>query len=209
MMKKLRVIIGNDQTLVSAAMRSFLETCHGMEVVGTVRIGSAARKVIVQKRPDLLFLYLAMRGYEGLEKAEKMLKGLSRVPSILLTANSSAEYVSKALRLGVNAVLPQMAGPGELKNAVRGAMRGGSYLSPKLPKAPQEATAFEKLTPRQRSVLKLMAEGNSTKEIATTLKLSAKTVEFHRARLMERLGIYDVPGLVRLAARVGLVSIDK
>src|SRR5687768_12048555 len=154
-MKKLRVIIANDQTLVSAAIRSFLERCHGMEVVASARLGSNARKAITEKKPNLLFLYLAMRGYEGLEKVEKMLKGRSRLPCILLTANNSAEYVSKALRLGVNAILPQMAGPGELKRAVSAAMRGTSYTSPKLPKTTPEETAFEKLTPRQRAVLKL------------------------------------------------------
>jgi DNA-binding NarL/FixJ family response regulator len=208
-MKKLRVILGNDHTLVSAAIRSFLENCRGMEVLATVRIGPKARKLIAQKKPDLLFLYLAMRGYEGLEKAERFLKGFSRLPNILLTVNNSAEYLTKAVQIGAKAILSQTARPNELKRALRAVMSGNLYISPQLPKPHPENMAFEKLTPRQRSVLKLMAEGKSTKEVARALSLSAKTVEFHRARLMERLGIYDVAGLVRLAARVGLVSIDR
>jgi len=208
-MKKLRVIVANDHTLISAAIRSFIENCHGMEVLGSVRIGPAARGLISRKKPQLIFLFLAMRGYEGLEHAEKMLKSFPKVPSIALTVNNSAEYVSKALRIGVDAVLPQMAQPVEFTRAVRAVMRGNRYVSPRLPKASPDATGFERLTPRQRSVLRLMAEGHSTKQVAKALKLSPKTVEFHRARLMERVGIYDVPGLVRLAARVGLVSIDK
>lgn len=208
-MKKVRVIVANDHTLISAAIRSFVENCHGMEVLGSVRIGSNARRLISRKKPNLLVLYLAMRGYEGLERAEKMLKGFPKLPSVALTVNNSAEYVAKALRIGLDGVLPQMAPPVEFSRAVRAVMQGNRYLSPQLPKAGPDKTPFETLTPRQRSVLRLMAEGNSTKEVARALKVSPKTVEFHRARLMERLEIYDVPGLVRLAARVGLVSIDE
>lgn len=208
-MKKLRVIIGNEHTLVSAAIRSYLEGSHGMEVLATVRIGPEARKAIRQKKPDLLFLYLATRGYEGLDKAEGVLKAAPRVPSILLTINNSQEYTARALQAGADAVLPQTAKPVELERALRAILRGNSYLSPNLPNGEPRETPFHKLTPRQRSVLKLMAEGKSTKQVAKALSLSPKTVEFHRARLMERLGIYDVAGLVRLAARVGLVSIDQ
>jgi DNA-binding NarL/FixJ family response regulator len=208
-MKKLRVIIANDHTLVSAAIRSFMETCHDMEVLASLRIGPKARALIARKKPHLLFLYMGARGYEGLEKVERLLRDLPKLPSILLAANNSVEYISKALKMGVDAVLPQTAKPGEFEKAVRAAMRGSAYISPMLPKPQADGTAFERLTPRQRSVLKLMAEGNSTKNVAKALGLSPKTVEFHRARLMERLGIYDVPGLVRLAARAGLVSIDQ
>lgn len=208
-MKKLRVIIANEQTLVSAAIRAYLEGIHGMEVLGTVRIGTEARRLIQQKKPDLLFLYLATRGYEGLDKAESVLKSSPRTPSILLAINNSQEYTARALQAGADAVLPQTAKPVELERAVRAVLRGNSYISPNLPSTDPRETPFHRLTPRQCSVLKLMAEGKSTKQVARSLGLSPKTVEFHRARLMERLGIYDVAGLVRLAARVGLVSIDQ
>ena len=207
-MKKLRVIIANDQTLVSAAIRSFLETRMGMEVLASIRIGPKARGFISRKGPDLLFLYLGARGYEGLERAEKLLKALPKLPAVLLTVNNSSEYVARARQSGVNALLSQTAQPNECEKAVRAALRGDLYISPKLPNAKAQKTPFDKLTPRQRSVLKLMAEGKSTKHIAKALSLSPKTVEFHRARLMERLDIYNVPGLVRLAARVGLISIE-
>jgi DNA-binding NarL/FixJ family response regulator len=207
-MKKVRVILASDQTLVGAAIRSFLENCHAVEVLATVQIGPKARKMIAQNKPDLLFLHLAMRGYEGLEKAGRFLKGFPKLPNILLTVNNSVEYLAKALQIGAKSILSQTARPDEFNRALRAAMRGNLYISPRLPQPHAENMAFEKLTPRQRSVLKLMAEGKSTKEIARALGLSAKTVEFHRARLMERLRIYDVASLVRLAARVGLVSID-
>lgn len=208
-MKKLRVIVANDHTLVSAAVRALLETSSHMEVLASVRIGPKARELIGRKRPDLLFLYLGVRGYDGLERVEKVLKPFPRLPNILLTTNKSDEYMAKALRIGVKAVLHLTAHPVELERAVRATVHGNSYLSPTLPKVTPNKTPFEKLTPRQRSVLKLMAEGKSTKAVAESLSLSPKTVEFHRARLMDRLDIYDVPGLVRLAARVGLVSIDN
>lgn len=207
-MKKPRVIIANDQTLVSAAIRTYLEGNEGMEVLANVRLGPQTRSVIRKKKPDLLFLYQATRGYEDLEKVESVLKAFPRVASILLAVNNSQEYTARALQAGVGAVLPQTAKPIELDKAIRAVMRGNSY-SNHLPNTYSRETPFHKLTPRQRSVLKLMAEGKSTKEIARALGLSPKTVEFHRARLMERLQIYDVAGLVRLAARVGLVSIDK
>ncbi|HKQ36820.1 MAG TPA: response regulator transcription factor, partial [Verrucomicrobiae bacterium] len=171
--------------------------------------GPQARQTIRQKKPDMLFLYLATRGYEGLEKAESVLKVFPRLPSVLLAVNNSPEYTARALQAGVDAVLPQTAKPIELERAIRAVMRGNSYLSPHLPQTDPRETPFHRLTPRQRTVLRLMAEGKSTKEVAKAMDLSPKTVEFHRARLMERLQIYDVAGLVRLAARVGLVSIDK
>lgn len=208
-MKKPRVIIANDQTLVSAAIRTYLEGCQDMDVLACVRIGPQVRRMIRRKRPDLLFLYLAKRGYEGLEKVESVLKAFRRIPSILLAVNNSQEYTARALQAGVDAVLPQTAKPIELERAVRAVVRGNSYISPDLPQTDSRETPFQKLTPRQRTVLRLMAEGKSTKEVAKAMGLSPKTVEFHRARLMERLQIYDVAGLVRLAARVGLVSIDK
>ena len=207
-MKKLRVIVANDHSLVSAAIQTFLEACLDMEVQGNGRIGPETRKLISRKKPDLLFLYLGMRGYEALQETERLLKSFPKLPTIMLTVNNSNEYVARALRTGVKAILPPAVELKELKSAVRAVTRGATYISPKLPK-PGPNQPFERLTPRQQSVLKLMAEGNSTKEIAKILKLSAKTVEFHRARLMERLDIYDVPGLVRLAARAGLVSIDR
>lgn len=208
-MKNLGVIIANDHTLISAGIRCFLEQSLEMEVLATVRLGPKARDLITRKKPDLLFLYLALRGYDGLEKAERLLKSFPKLPAVLLAVNNSQEYVSKALDAGVHSVIPQTAKPRELQQAIRAALRRRAFVSRSLPKALNGKPPFERLTPRQRSVLKLMAEGNSTKEIARALKLSAKTVEFHRARLMERLDIYDVPSLVRLAARVGLVSIDR
>ena len=208
-MKKPRVIIANDQTLVSAAIRTYLEGCQGMEVLATVRLGPQTRKTIRQKKADLLFLYLATRGYEGLEKAESVLKAFPRLPSVLLAINNSQEYTARALQAGVDAILPQTAKPVELERALRAVMRGNKYISPDLPQTEAREIPFQKLTPRQRTVLRLMAEGKSTKEVAKAMGLSPKTVEFHRARLMERLQIYDVAGLVRLAVRVGLVSIDK
>src|SRR4026209_2147881 len=118
-MKKLRVIIANDHTFVSAAMRTYLEGCKGMEVVATVRVGPQARKAIRQKKPDLLFLYLATRGYEGLDRVEDVLKAFPRLPGILLAVNNSHEYTARALQVGATAVLPQTAKPTELEKAIR------------------------------------------------------------------------------------------
>src|SRR5688572_13947909 len=162
-MKNVRVIIANDQTLVSASIRCFLKNSLGMEVLASVRLGPRARGIIARKKPELLFLYLGERSYEGLEKTQRLLKAFPKLPSVLLSVNSSKEYVAKALRTGVNAIFPTTAQPKEVQQAIRAALRGGSFLSVKLPKPARELTgktAFERLTARQRSVLKLMAEGN-------------------------------------------------
>src|SRR5690349_8785022 len=179
-MKKLRAIIANDQTLVSAAIRAYLEDSQNMEVLASVRMGPQARAVIRRKKPDVLFLYLAIRGYEALEKAENLISAFPKLPNIALIVNNSQEYIAGALQAGINAILPQTAKPRELDDAIRAVMAGNAYISPRLPRPIPRATPFDKLTPRQRAVLTLMAEGKSTKQVARSLGLSPKTVEFHR-----------------------------
>jgi DNA-binding NarL/FixJ family response regulator len=130
---------------------------------------------------------------------------------------ANEEYVLQALRAGAAGYLVKEAATSELEHAIRTVARGDSYLSPAVSGKVVEkgtrggtphATSFDRLTPRQREILQLIAEGRSTKQIADTLMLSVKTVETHRAQLMSRLEIYDVPGLVRYAIRVGMISSD-
>ena len=131
---------------------------------------------------------------------------------IILSAHDTKEYAAQALRFGAAGFIPKSAASTELELALRKVMRGERYLSPNLAQLsltnPLAPTRGAGLTARQIEVLQLIARGRSTKDIADALKISVKTVETHRAQLMDRLGIHDVAGLVRYAIRVGLVTVD-
>jgi DNA-binding NarL/FixJ family response regulator len=191
-----------------------LEKMTGIEVVAEVGDGREALEVTREKLPDLVLMDIAMPGLNGLETLARITKEFSGVKVIILSMHVNEEYVMRALRAGASGYLVKDAAAAELELAVRAVTRGDTYLSPRISKGVigsylerlgSDRSTKEELTPRQREILQLIAEGKSTKEIAFLLKVSAKTVEAHRALLMTRLGIYDVVGLVRYAMRTGLV----
>jgi DNA-binding NarL/FixJ family response regulator len=160
-----------------------------------------------------------MPGLNGLEVARQAAKESPRTKVVMLSMHADAAYVRQALQAGVAGYLLKGAAVAELPLALQSVMRGETYLTPRVSQAvvqgflregdAQEPTAQEGLTKRQREILQLVAEGKSTKEIAQILDVSVKTIETHRMRLMDRLGIHDVPGLVRFAIRAGIVSPDE
>ena len=210
-MASLRVLLVDDHALVRAGIRSLLRDIEGIEVVGEAADGAEALAIAVRERPDAVLLDIAMKGMSGLETAARFRELHPGVKVLILSMHASEEYVLQALRAGVVAYLIKDSATAELELALRSVMRGETYLSPAISRQVVEGyvqrvgAAEDPLTPRQREVLKRMAEGRSTKEIAFDLGLSAKTVETHRAQIMERLGIRDVAGLVRYAMRTRLV----
>jgi len=186
-----RVVLADDHTLVRAGIRSLLESIDGVEVVGESGDGRETLELIAKHRPDVALLDIAMPGH------------------------ADTTYLNQALRAGVSGYLLKGAAVAELPLALQAVMRGETYLTPKISQRVVEGflsgdgepadDPLESLTARQREILQLIAEGRSTKEIAGMLDVSVKTVETHRTRLMERLDIRDVPGLVRFAIRAGLV----
>jgi DNA-binding NarL/FixJ family response regulator len=161
---------------------------------------------------------ISMAGLNGLEAAARMAKDHPNTRVIILSAHSNEEYVCQALRAGAAGYLLKDAGTAELDLAVKAVARGETYLSPAVSKhviadymrrVGGESGSLELLTPRQREILQLIAEGQTTKQIANTLHISVKTVETHRMQLMERLDIHDVPGLVRFAIRMRLVQPEQ
>jgi DNA-binding NarL/FixJ family response regulator len=214
-MASLRVLLVDDHALVRAGIRSLLRDIEGIEVVGEAADGAEALAIAGRERPDAVLLDLAMKGMGGLETAARFRELHPGVKVLILSMHASEEYVLQALRAGVVAYLIKDSATAELELALRSVMRGETYLSPAISRQVVEGyvqrvgAAEDPLTPRQREVLKRMAEGRSTKEIAFDLGLSAKTVETHRAQIMERLGIRDVAGLVRYAMRTGLVPPEK
>ncbi len=216
-MANVRVLLVDDHALVRAGMKSLLRDIEGVEVVGEAADGAAALALAGRERPDAVLLDIAMKGMGGLETAAKFREQFPGVKVLILSMHSSEEYVLQALRAGAVAYLIKDSATAELELALRSVMRGETYLSPAISRQVVEgyvqrvgaAAAEDPLTPRQREVLKRVAEGRSTKEIAYELGLSVKTVETHRAQIMERLGIRDVAGLVRYAMRTGLVPPER
>jgi len=218
MMKPIRVLLADDHTLVRAGIRSLLENMEGIEVIAEAGDGREALRLVRTHRPDVVLMDIAMPGLNGLEAAARIAKKFPNVRVIILSMHVNEEYVLQALRAGAAGYMVKGADAAELEIAIRAVARGETYLSPMVSKhvvtdyiqrISGETSPLELLTPRQREVLQLIAEGYSTKKIARTLKISVKTVETHRMQLMERLDIHDIAGLVRYAIRIGLVKPDQ
>ena len=212
-----RIVLVDDHHLVRAGLRALLESIAGIEVVAEAGDATSGLEAVRKHRPDVLITDVAMGESSGLELAERTRDELPDTRVVVLSMFSSEEFVVRALKSGASAYLLKDAAEAELERALAALARGETYLSPGASKRlvervtrPAEAAGpLDALTPRQREILKLIAEGVRTKEIAFRLKLSAKTVESHRTQIMERLGIHDVPGLVRLAIRAGLITADR
>jgi len=214
----MRVLLADDHALVRAGFRTLVESTEGFEVVGEVGDGVAALEAIQTKAPDMVLLDIGLPGMSGLEVAERLARDGSRTKVVILSMHATEEYVLTALRAGAVGYLLKDASVQELQFALQAVRRGETYLSPAISRhviegyvqrVGTDAPVDETLTPRQREVLQMVAQGHSTKEIAHRLGLSGKTVETHRSQLMERLKIYDVAGLVRYAIRIGLISPDR
>jgi len=211
-MPSIRVILADDHTLVRSGMRALLDQLQGIEVVAEASDGRAAVELVERYRPHVVLMDIAMPELNGIEAAERIVRQHPDVRVILLSMHSDEAYVSKALDVGAAGYVLKNADAAELEMAVRAVARGDGYLSPAVARHVVRGAVRRgdgdttQLTPRQREILQLIAEGASTKQIAAKLGLSVKTVETHRAKLMERLDIHDVAGLVRYAIRAGFIA---
>ena len=217
-MKTLRVILADDHTLVRAGLRTLVEQLKDVSVVAEAKDGHEVLTFAATHHPDIVLMDLSMPGMNGLEAALRLKKEHPQVRIIVLSMHASEEYVLQALRAGASGYLVKDSAPLELGLALQAVSRGETYLSPPISRQVvdsymqrlgQADEPLAMLTGRQREILQLIAEGSSTKDIARKLNLSVKTVETHRAQLMERLDIHDVAGLVRFAVRHGLVGTEK
>jgi DNA-binding NarL/FixJ family response regulator len=218
----IRVILADDHNLVRAGLRALLERLPEVAVVGEAANGREALALIAKERPDLALLDIGMPELNGLDAAARIAREAPRTRLVMLSMHANESYVAQAIRLGVAGYVLKESCADELPVLLRAVMAGETYLSPGVSKtlvdvlkaklaaagggAGELDAAGSVLTPRQREILQLIAEGKSTKEIAGTLELSVKTVETHRTQIMERLDIHEVAGLVRYAIRLGLVS---
>ena len=216
-MSAIRILLADDHTLVRAGVRALLEELPAVTVVAEATDGHEALAQAKAHQPHVVFMDVAMSGLNGLETTSRLVKEFPDVRVIMLSMHANEEYVWQSLRAGASGYLLKSASTAELELAVKAVSRGETYLDPTIARrvisgyatgAAQQKSSLEQLSPRQREILQLIAEGRTTKEIAFLLNVSAKTVETHRSQLMERLDIHDVPGLVRYAIRQGLVSVE-
>lgn len=223
-MRSIRIVLADDHELVRAGVRALLQKLEGVQVVAEAGDGQEALRLIKKHHPDIALLDIAMPGLNGLDVAARVVKEEPEVRVILLSMHVSEEYVWQALRTGAAGYLLKDSRISELELALTAVSSGETYLSPRVSrhvaeymrrvggdtaKEGSDLRPYEQLTPRQREILQLIAEGRSTKEIAHLLSLSIKTVETHRSQLMERLDIHDIAGLVRYALRTGLVEHEE
>jgi DNA-binding NarL/FixJ family response regulator len=213
----LRILLADDHSLVRAGMRALIADLPGIEVVAEAGDGQEALRLVHETKPDIALLDISMPGLNGLEVTARIRRERPATRVIVLSMHGDDESVRRALVLGAAGYLLKNSDRRELDLAFCAVARGEVWLSPAVSKRvaaiyaegarPASEGPLEVLTPRQREVLQLIAEGLSSKEIASRLGVGLKTVDTHRTELMERLGIHGVAGLVRYAIRVGLVHV--
>jgi len=215
-----RVVLADDHALVRAGIRALLAGIGGVEVIGEAQDGHEVIQLVDRLRPRLVLMDIAMPGLNGLEATARIVKSHPGTAVIILSMHVGEEYALQALKAGASGYLLKDADLTELELGIAAVARGETYLSPAVSKllvadyrrratGQEPRDPLERLTSRHREVLQLIAEGRTTKEIAAKLKLSVKTVETHRAQLMDRLDIHDVAGLVRFAIRWGLIPSER
>src|SRR6184192_2247554 len=203
----LRVVLADDHVVLRQGVRALLER-HGLEVVAEASDGRAAVEVARDVEPDVAVLDIMMPLLNGIDAARQIVEACPRTQVVMLTALEQERLVTDAVRAGVRGfVLKTQAGE-DLALAIEQVSRGGFYVgaavSQAVVQACRAAAAGGRLTSRERQVLQLVAEGKSTKQVAALLAITPKTAEFHRTRVMKKLNVHDVAGLVRYAIREGL-----
>jgi two-component system response regulator NreC len=204
------VLLADDHLIVCQSLRAILER-EGFQVVGEARDGHQAVRLARARRPDAAVLDVSMPLLNGLDAAREIQKSCPRTRTILLTVHAEEPYVLQALHAGVRGYVLKSQAVSDLVRAIHEVCRGTIYLSPGVSAALVEAYRTKQdvrdpLTSREREVLQLVAEGKTTKEIATLLGVSTKTVESHRAHVMQKLDIHGTASLVRYAIRRGLID---
>ncbi len=229
----IRVLLADDHDILRQGLKLLLGMQPEMEIVGEARTGLKAVEMAHELKPDVVVMDITMAGMDGLEACQRIRSQIPETQVLMLTMHESEEYFLQALRMGAAGYLIKKVAPTELHMAIRAVAKGGAFLYPGLAKAlirayvadspakagtslrNQEraqtanlAQELRVLTPREVEVLTLVAEGRTNQEIANQLVLSVKTVQAHRANVMEKLGLQDVTHLVRFAIRHGLIPAE-
>jgi DNA-binding NarL/FixJ family response regulator len=210
-MTRTRVLLADDHQIMAEGLRSLLEP--EFELVGIVTDGREALAAVEALRPDVVVLDITMPSLNGIEAARQLRAAGSPARVVFLTMHRDAAYAARALDAGAAGFVLKHAAASELVTAIRQALQGRTYVTPLIAadllqayreREPGQTTTFDQLTPRQREVLQLVAEGHSAKEIARLLHISPRTAEFHKARLMQAMGAESTAELIQYAIRHGL-----
>ena len=222
-MRPTRVLIAEDHRLVRAGFQALLAKFPEVEVIAEAVDRQQAIDFSVQYQPDIVMMDISMPRLNGIEATRRLINRIPSIRIIILSMYTTEEYVLQALRAGATGYLLKDSSPEEFLNAIQAAIQGETYICSgvidhvvayiqRTGTPPGLKNNFgaphERLTPRQLEIFQLVVEGNSSTQIAAVLDISAKTVERHRADMMERLNIHDLPGLVRYAIRVGIISLE-
>jgi DNA-binding NarL/FixJ family response regulator len=213
-MKKPRVLLADDHCVVAEGLRSLLEP-H-FEVVGIVSNGRELLAAATRLDPDAVVLDITMPALNGIDAARQMRTAGLRAKVVFLTMHREVTYAARALEAGASGFVLKHSAASELVTAIHESLKGGTYITPQIAGSllesvrrgvPAGADALDELTPRQREVLQLVGEGRSAKEIAAVLSISPRTAEFHKARLMEALGVQSTAELIQYAIRAGVCTV--
>jgi DNA-binding NarL/FixJ family response regulator len=207
---KLRILLADDHQFITEGLKNLLEPVH--EVVAIVGDGQALVKKAAELEPDILVVDISMPLLNGIDAVRQIKKDGSKAKVIFLTMHPDVTYASRALEAGALGFVLKHSAPAELLEAIKKVNLGKKFISPRIAEKLEKTDhtrkdPIRKLTPRQREVLQLLAEGKSAREIAEILFVSPRTVEFHKYKIMEELSVKTSAGLIQYAIRLGIVSI--
>jgi two-component system, NarL family, response regulator NreC len=216
-MRKIRVLLADDHTLIRRGLRLVIEQHPDLTVVGEAEDGRQAVSLATSLKPDVAVLDIGMPNLNGIEAAKQITEGASGAAVVILSMYSDETYILRALKAGARGYLLKDSAESDLERAIRSVAGGKSFFSPTVSKVLLEdymrklqrtggENSYDLLTPREKEILQLVAEGKSNKEVAEVLKLSVYTVETHRGNLMEKLKLKGVPELILYAVRKGIIS---
>jgi two-component system, NarL family, response regulator NreC len=216
-MKKIRVLLADDHTLMRRGLRLIVEQQPDLVVVGEAEDGRQAMALAASLKPDVAVLDIGMPNLNGIEATKQITDGESGVAVVILSMHADETYILRALKAGARGYLLKDSAESDLVRAIRSVAEGKSFFSPAVSKVLLEdyvkklqrtgsEDSYDLLTPREREILQLIAEGKSNKEVAHLLHLSVYTVETHRANIMEKLKLKSVPELILYAVRKGIIS---
>lgn len=213
-----RILLADDHSMFRAGLRGLIEKEPGLEVVGEASSGMEALQLVQEHDPDMVIMDVAMPELNGIEATRQLTSELTNLRIIALSMHSDRRFVIEMLRAGAKGFVLKHAAFEELVLAISNVLRGNTYLSSDIVDvvvndyvrnlASTDSPAYNQLTNRERQVLKLLAEGNSIKEIGSTLNVSAKTVETHRINIRDKLGIESLAELTKFAIREGITTLD-
>jgi DNA-binding NarL/FixJ family response regulator len=217
LMRKLRILLADDHTVMRAGLRALLERQPNLEIVGEAQDGRQTVELASVQVPDVVVMDIAMPNLNGIEATRRMISQHSSISVVILSMYSDESYVMRALEAGARAYLLKDSAVTDIVRAIEAVSQGKSFFSPKISRILAEdyvrvlkqkgvADSYDLLTVREREILQLLAEGKTNKEVANTLNISLYTAETHRGNILQKLGLHSTAELVLYAVRKGIIS---